>query len=61
MGNSRGMLTPLLPYHYTYEVACLQLHEEYSETELFLEEINKLMPYMDEGSTHYMEMIQQLN
>jgi hypothetical protein len=61
MGDSTGVLTPLLSYHFTFEVICLQLHDEYSKTELFDEEINKLMPCMDGGSTHYMEMTQQLN
>jgi len=36
-------------------------HDAFAKTELFAVELDKLMPHMDAGLTHYMEMIQELH
>ncbi|KAJ7106667.1 hypothetical protein C8R44DRAFT_885937 [Mycena epipterygia] len=38
-----------------------KVHAEFSKTELFAEEMEKLMPHMDRFGTHFMKMTQQLN
>ena len=38
-----------------------QLHKEYSKTELFAVEIDKLKPHMDSGEADFMKLTQQLS
>jgi hypothetical protein len=37
------------------------LHHDYAKTELFAVEMTKLAPHMDEGTAHFIKMIQQLS
>ena len=41
------------------DMMILQLHDAFAKTELFAEEIDKLIPHMTEGTTNYMKMILQ--
>ena len=39
----------------------LQLHDAFAKTELFAEEIDKLIPHMAEGTTNYIKMMLTTN
>ncbi|KAJ7439755.1 hypothetical protein FB451DRAFT_1377795 [Mycena latifolia] len=38
-----------------------EFHDEFAKTELFAEELDKLMPHIDSFGTNYIKMTQQLN